>query len=85
MNRVAFTPNWPARAAKVFQYRDLGTMATIGRNNAVAQIGPLKLSGFGGWLAWLLVHMARTVSLRVRSLVVASWISALCSPTARCA
>jgi len=31
-----------------FHYRDLGTMATIGRNDAVAQIGPLKLSGFAG-------------------------------------
>lgn len=41
----------------------------------MAQIGPFKLSGFGGWLAWLLVHIARTVGLRVRSLVVASWIS----------
>ncbi len=34
-----------------FHYRDLGTMATVGCNDAVAQIGPLKLSDFVGWLA----------------------------------
>lgn len=58
-----------------FHYRDLGTMATVGRNDAVAQIGPLKLSGFVGWLAWLLVHIVRTVGLQARASVVLSWIS----------
>ena len=58
-----------------FRYRNLGTMATIGRNDAVAQIGPLKLSGYVGWLAWLLVHIARIVGLRTRLLVLLSWIS----------
>ncbi len=58
-----------------FHYRDLGTMATVGRNDAVAQIGPLKLSGFVGWLAWLLVHIMRTVGLQARASVVLSWIS----------
>ncbi len=54
-------------------YRDLGTMATQGRNAAVAQIGPVKLSGMLGWLAWLLVHIARTIGLRTRLLVLANW------------
>jgi len=58
-----------------FRYRDLGTMATQGRNAAVAQIGPLKLSGFLGWLAWLLVHIARTVGVRTRVLVAVNWIA----------
>ncbi len=56
-----------------FRYRDLGTMATQGRNAAVAQIGPLKLSGMLGWLAWLLVHIARTVGVRTRLLVAVNW------------
>ncbi|MEO6629472.1 MAG: transaldolase family protein [Aquihabitans sp.] len=38
----------------------------------MAQVGPLELSGVGGWLAWFLVHIARAVGLRVRSLDVAS-------------
>lgn len=56
-----------------FRYRDLGSMATQGRNAAVAQIGPVKLSGLLGWLAWLLVHLVRIVGLRNRLLVVLSW------------
>lgn len=43
--------------AKPFRYRDLGTMATISRFRAVASIGPIRLWGFIGWLAWLLVHI----------------------------
>jgi NADH dehydrogenase len=58
-----------------FSYRDLGTMATQGRNAAVAQVGALQLSGFIGWLAWLLVHIARIVGLRTRLLVLANWIA----------
>ncbi len=58
-----------------FRYRDLGTMATIGRNNAIAQIGPLRLSGFAGWLAWLLVHIVRTAGLQTRASVVIRWIA----------
>lgn len=55
------------------RYRDLGTMATQGRNAAVAQIGPIKLSGMSGWLAWLLVHIARIAGLRTRALVLINW------------
>jgi NADH dehydrogenase len=58
-----------------FHYRDLGTMATQGRDAAVAQMGPLKLSGRLGWLAWLLVHIARIVGLRNRMFVLARWTS----------
>ena len=63
------------RAPEPFHYRDLGTMATQGRNAAVAQIGPLKLSGMLGWLAWLLVHIARIAGLRTRLEVLANWIA----------
>src|ERR1700733_10484977 len=41
-----------------FKYRDLGSLATISRFRAVAKLGPVRLSGFIGWLAWLLVHLA---------------------------
>jgi len=58
-----------------FRYRDLGTMATVGRNNAIAQIGPLRLGGITGWPAWLLVHIMRTAGLHARASVVVSWIS----------
>ncbi|PZS38378.1 MAG: FAD-dependent oxidoreductase [Pseudonocardiales bacterium] len=58
-----------------FHYRNLGTMAAVGRNDAIAEIGPLRLSGFTGWLAWLLVHIVRTVGVQARASVVISWIS----------
>jgi NADH dehydrogenase len=56
-----------------FRYRDRGTMATVGRNVAVAQIGPLRLSGLIGWLAWLFVHLMSLVSFRNRLLVLIGW------------
>lgn len=58
-----------------FHYRDLGTMTSVGRKDAVAEIGPLRLSGFAGWLAWPLVHIVRTVGLTARASVLISWIS----------
>jgi NADH dehydrogenase len=56
-----------------FHYRDKGTMATVGRNVAVAQIGPLRVSGLLGWLTWLFVHLMYLVSFRSRLLVLLGW------------
>jgi NADH dehydrogenase len=61
--------------APPFRYHDVRTMATQGQNAAVAEIGPFKLSGFIGWLAWLFVHIARIVGLRTRLLVLINWIA----------
>ena len=49
-----------------FQYHDPGTMATIGRNQAVAWLGPLQLHGFFAWLAWLVVHIYQLIGFRNR-------------------
>ncbi len=68
---AARTRGRPAPTA--FRYRNKGTMATVGRNVAVAQIGPLRLSGLIGWLTWLLVHLMSLVSFRSRLLVLAGW------------
>lgn len=56
-----------------FRYRDKGTMATIGRNAAIAQIGPLRLRGLAGWLAWLFVHLMQIVGYRNRVIVLINW------------
>jgi NADH dehydrogenase len=56
-----------------FRYRDPGIMATIGRNSAVAQLGPVHLSGFLGWVMWLVVHLVNVVSFRARILVLVNW------------
>ncbi|OLD24378.1 MAG: hypothetical protein AUG06_03140 [Actinobacteria bacterium 13_1_20CM_2_65_11] len=59
--------------ASAFVYKDPGTMATIGRNSAVAQLGRVHLSGFPGWVMWLTVHLVNVVSFRSRILVLINW------------
>ncbi|OLC66412.1 MAG: hypothetical protein AUH69_07295 [Actinobacteria bacterium 13_1_40CM_4_65_12] len=59
--------------ASAFVYKDPGTMATIGRNSAVAQLGRVRLSGFPGWVMWLTVHLVNVVSFRSRILVLINW------------
>ncbi len=56
-----------------FVYVDKGSMATIGRSRAVAEIGKLKLSGFIAWLAWLVVHIYYLISFRNRLAVLWDW------------
>ncbi|MGH2871034.1 MAG: NAD(P)/FAD-dependent oxidoreductase, partial [Solirubrobacteraceae bacterium] len=56
-----------------FRYRDKGSMAVIGRNAAVASIGPLRLTGRLGWLTWLTVHIWYLIGFRNRVAVVLGW------------
>lgn len=58
-----------------FRYKDLGTMATVGPGFAVADIGPVRLSGKPGFLAWLAVHIVQLGGVHTRSLVLANWVS----------
>jgi len=59
--------------AAPFRYLDKGTMATIGRRSAVAQVGPLRFRGFLGWITWLVVHLYYLIGFRNRAIVLASW------------
>jgi NADH dehydrogenase len=61
------------RAQKPFHYLDKGTMATIGRHAAVADVRGFKLKGLLGWLAWLFVHIYYLIGFRNRAAVLASW------------
>lgn len=56
-----------------FRYRSPGNMATIGRNAAVAELGPLKLTGVLGWVTWLLVHLYFIIGFRNRAAVLLGW------------
>ncbi len=56
-----------------FHYLDKGSLATIGRNAAVAKIGPLEFSGFLAWLAWLFIHLLYIVEFENRLLIVVQW------------
>ena len=56
-----------------FRYRDYGTMAIIGRGSAVADIGPVKTSGFLAWLFWLFLHIFWLIGFRNRLAVLGEW------------
>ncbi|HLZ08277.1 MAG TPA: NAD(P)/FAD-dependent oxidoreductase, partial [Chloroflexota bacterium] len=57
-----------------FAYRDRGSMATIGRNEAVAQIGRFRFTGFPAWIVWLTLHLVQIISVRNRILILVNWI-----------
>src|SRR5436190_1326947 len=61
------------RKPQRFRYWDKGTMATIGRNKAVADLRFMHLSGLPAWLAWLFVHIVFLVGFRNRLVVLFQW------------
>ncbi|HEX3720919.1 MAG TPA: NAD(P)/FAD-dependent oxidoreductase [Verrucomicrobiae bacterium] len=64
----------PANAKRPpFKYFDKGTMATIGRSAAVAEVGKLHFSGFLAWMAWLMVHLIFLVGFRNKLSVLFQW------------
>jgi NADH dehydrogenase len=56
-----------------FRYRDKGTLATIGKAAAVADIAGLHLSGLVAWLMWLFVHIFFLIGFRNRFIVIVEW------------
>jgi NADH:ubiquinone reductase (H+-translocating) len=63
---------WPR--AMGFHYRDLGSMATIGRFRAIVQIGRFRLTGLLAWMAWLTLHLTVLIGFRSRFSVLMSWV-----------
>jgi NADH dehydrogenase len=72
---IAGAPSLP------FRYRDKGSMATIGRAAAVADIKGIQLSGFLAWMAWLVIHVISLIGFRNRLLVLVEWTWAYLSFT----
>lgn len=62
-----------SRTLPPFRYRDWGSMATIGRHAAVADMLGLRFSGYPAWLAWLFVHLMAMVEFQNRQLVFLQW------------
>ncbi|WP_327139942.1 NAD(P)/FAD-dependent oxidoreductase [Nocardia sp. NBC_01327] len=60
---------------KPFKYFDKGSMATVSRFYAVAQVGKLEFSGFFAWLAWLALHLWYLVGFRSRFVTVLEWFT----------
>ena len=61
------------RQSSPFHYKDRGSMATIGRAKAVADLGWLTISGLLAWLAWLFIHLLYIVGYHNRLLVLVQW------------
>ncbi len=59
---------------KGFRYNDVGAMATIGRNRAVADIFGLKVTGFIGWILWGLAHVYFLIGFKNRLFVILQWL-----------
>lgn len=56
-----------------FVYTDPGSLATIGRNAAVARVGHLQWAGFPAWVMWLVVHIVQLIGFRNRLVVLINW------------
>ncbi len=56
-----------------FRYRDRGTLVTIGRNAAVADVGGRGVTGFPAWVLWLGVHLVNLIGFRNRLFVLVNW------------
>lgn len=62
-----------------FVYRDKGTMATVGRNMAVADLKSVKLSGRLAWMVWMFIHLISILGMRNKLTVLINWIWAYCT------
>lgn len=57
-----------------FRYRNLGTMATVGRNKAVAEFKKVHMAGFMAWFMWLVVHLRSILGVRNKIIVLFNWM-----------
>jgi NADH:ubiquinone reductase (H+-translocating) len=57
-----------------FKYKDLGSLATIGRNKAVADLPFIKTQGFIAWILWIVVHLKSILGVKNQIFVLLNWI-----------
>jgi len=62
-----------SEAPRAFRYRNPGTLATIGRNAAVAHIRGIAFTGFPAWVVWLVVHLIQIIGFRNKLFVLLNW------------
>lgn len=68
-----FIRKYEGKPRKAFDYRDLGSMATIGRNKAVADIAGMNLTGFFAWFLWMGVHLMSILGVKNKLSVLLDW------------
>jgi NADH dehydrogenase len=64
----------PAPERRAFQYQDRGSMAIIGRNRAIAQLGRLRFGGYLAFLLWALIHILFLIDFRSKLVVFIEWV-----------
>jgi NADH dehydrogenase len=62
------------KAWKPFQYKDKGSMATVGRNKAVVDMPNFSFGGFFAWLVWMFLHLMLLAGFRNRVIVFVDWM-----------
>jgi NADH dehydrogenase len=70
-NFKAMSANKPLRD---FEYKDLGSMATIGKNKAVVDLPFIKFKGYLAWYVWMFVHLMLILSVRNKLIIFINWI-----------
>jgi NADH dehydrogenase len=64
----------PGARESGFHYKDLGSMATVGKSRAVVEIGRLHFGGLLAWIAWMALHITVLIGFRNRLAVLSSWV-----------
>jgi NADH dehydrogenase len=62
------------KAMKPFRYRDLGSLATIGRHKAVADLPGIRFQGVFAWIVWLVVHLKSILGVKNKLFVLFNWV-----------
>ena len=70
-NFLSLSKNIPT---KPFHYRDLGSMATVGRNKAVVDLPFWRFQGFFAWLVWLIVHLFSLIGVKNKIFDFINWL-----------
>jgi NADH dehydrogenase len=58
---------------KAYEYKDLGSMATVGRNKAVVDLKSIKLKGYFAWLIWMFLHLMLILSVKNKLIIFINW------------
>ncbi len=63
----------PGKKPKDFEYRDLGSMATVGKHKAVVDLPFMRLNGFFAWFIWMFLHLMLILSVRNKLIIFINW------------
>lgn len=58
---------------KLYEYKDMGSMATIGRNKSVVDFGKFKLKGYFAWVIWMFLHLMLILSVKNKLIIFINW------------